>query len=308
MRVAGGYSGVDVDTSEDFSVAKAISQLLKEGTFVLPGTDTIELADGKKYSEVKRCEIGIRSADVDHNVNSAFALIKAAEELSNNLHFRFNGVDGTKVIVKNVLPTIVREMNQHGKFCATRIKGKAIAETESELITVVPVPTTVLVDSYSEINQCTYRPVYGGDGRYGQSFKGDGSILKSCKFYLSSRIYDHNYNWGYCHARLYAHTGVYGTSSLPIGSPLAISDSVAIASLPALPSFALFTFNFSNGIKLESNVPYCIMFTYIGGTSLNYPCVGLDTMAPTHSGNAMRPDKYYSREDACFYVYGEKAY
>lgn len=308
MIVSGGYTSVDVDSSEDFSAAKAISHLLKKGTFVLPGTDTIELADGKKYSELKRCELGIRSADIDHNVDSAFALIKAAEELSNNLHFRFNGIDGTKVVVKNILPTIVREMNEKGKFCATRIQGMSVAGTEPELITVVPVPTTVLVDSYSETNQNTYRAVYGGDGRYGQSFKGDGSILKSCKFYLSSLIYDHNHNWGTCHARLYAHTGVYGTSSMPTGDPLAISDSVAIASLPALPAFALFTFNFSDGIKLESNVPYCIMFTYIGGTSLNYPCVGLDNTAPTHSGNAMRPDKYYSNEDACFYVYGEKAY
>jgi hypothetical protein len=302
MIVSGGYTSVDVASDEEFSDAKTITHLLKEGTYVKPGTDTVELADGKKYSEVKRCELGIRSTDVDHNIDSVFALVKAAEELSSNLHFRFKGVDNTKLIVKNVLPTIMREMNQHGKYCATKILGQAVSDTEDNLIEVSQEPSIGIVDYYSELNCNTHMITYGADGFFGQSFMGDGSYLKSCQFYLSKR----GIPPGGCHALLYVHSGIFGVSSLPVGDPLATSNWVATSSLPTLPAFALISFNFPIPYKLESNTPYVIMFGYYAGNSGNYPCVGVDDIAPTHPGNAMRKSTPRPNIDTIFYVYGEK--
>ena len=75
-----------------------------------------------------------------------------------------------------------------------------------------------------------------GYAAIGQSFTGTGVELDSCQIWLRRAYYPS----GTCRLKLYAHSGTYGTSSLPTGSPLATSDSIVIDNLPT----TLYTQNF----------------------------------------------------------------
>lgn len=142
----------------------------------------------------------------------------------------------------------------------------------------------------------------------GQSFTNTNEIiLDSAKFSLRKS----GSPTGSMYAKLYAHSGVYGTSSVGTGTVLATSDAIDPSTLTT--SFALITFSFSgaNRILLSASTYYCIECYYDGGSSLNGLSIGLST--PTgHSGNAFDYQTYAapnwrssSSDDANFYVYGE---
>src|SRR5688500_6260723 len=116
-----------------------------------------------------------------------------------------------------------------------------------------------LVDSYSEINQNT-SDTTNSSFRYweGQSFTGDGSTLNNVQFF------QHKVNspTGNAVVYIYAHSGTFGTSSTPTGSPLAVSDNVDVSTFPS--SFGLITYNFSgaNKITLVNGTKYIALFYY----------------------------------------------
>ena len=170
----------------------------------------------------------------------------------------------------------------------------------------------IIIDSYSETNQNS-QSAYNGPGGVESSGGGQSftvlkkSKLTACKFYQ----FIYGSPTGNCYAKLYAHSGTYGTDGKPTGSALATSDAKDVATLSAYPTMALATYTFSgaNQIKLPAG-KYCITFEYTGGDSDNQPYLGFDTSSPSHSGNLI------SRSDAgvwtanagidcCFYVYGE---
>jgi hypothetical protein len=71
-----------------------------------------------------------------------------------------------------------------------------------------------------------------------QSFVGNGANLKYATFFAHKS----GNPTGNVYAKLYAHSGVYGTSSVPTGSPLATSDPIAANSLPTENYWTSFTF------------------------------------------------------------------
>jgi len=93
-NISGGYSLVEFDTDVNFSNAKEITDLLKEGTELIPKTLTEEFADGTNRSVIKQMEVKARSANVDDSAGSAYALLKAAELAGTLLNFRFIGKRG----------------------------------------------------------------------------------------------------------------------------------------------------------------------------------------------------------------------
>jgi hypothetical protein len=164
-----------------------------------------------------------------------------------------------------------------------------------------------IIDSYSEENQ-------DGSGiisnTVGQSFTNNsGSIqLDSCKFYLKKGGISGSPT-GNAVAKIYAHSGTYGTSSVPTGSALATSDNFDVSTLSG--SFGLATFNFSgsNRIQLNDSTYYCVLIEYTNGDEFDYVENGHDESSPSHSGN-----QFYGSEgdwtaqnavDVCFYVYGD---
>jgi len=176
----------------------------------------------------------------------------------------------------------------------------------------------IIIDSYSETNQDTdsyqrdYHPSNEDyDSARGQSFTCSLSNMRivEAKFYLKKQ----GSPAGNAHAVLYAHTGTYGTSSLPTGSPLATSDDFDVTTLTT--SYQLITFYFT-GVQryvMQNSTYYCI--TYENPATGNIDSnddviVGIDISSPAHSGNSYRYRNSawgVMASDACFYVYGESA-
>jgi hypothetical protein len=176
--------------------------------------------------------------------------------------------------------------------------------------------TDVIMDSYSESNQDDYDSIrvvhpsaIGYNSARFQSFTPSVTKkLTSCKFSLmkvGSPV-------GNLKADLYAHSGTYGSTSVPTGNALATSsNSVAMASLSA-SAYALFTFTFDGTYTLTYGTNYCIVVYAADATTLdtttNYILCGEDASSPGHGGNEGGYGSstwYYSSPsvDMCFYVY-----
>jgi len=164
-------------------------------------------------------------------------------------------------------------------------------------------------DSYSESNYsniCSI--VYSAYPERGQSFEGNGGTLNSVKFYIEKN----GSPTGNCYAKIYAHTGTFGTSSVPTGSVLATSDALDVSTLAT--SFALTTFTFSGDdkITLTDGTYYCVLLSYSGGDSSNRLFLAEDYSTPTHGGNNLYYKtsetawKYDADYDVCFYVYTDE--
>lgn len=163
---------------------------------------------------------------------------------------------------------------------------------------------TALMDSYSESNQKVYMVLGGGYSTIvGQSFTASAGILDYCKFYL---VRVGASLTGTAYAKVYSHSGVYGTSSLP-DTLLATSDGFDVSALTT--SLALYTFTFTGTNKISlSAAPYVLTLEFSGGDGSKFIGVGADSGTPTHSGNACSDYPSLSMtafpiNDICFYVY-----
>ncbi len=162
-----------------------------------------------------------------------------------------------------------------------------------------------IVDSYSENNYDSWATLGAVPPDFvsvGQSFTGDGGTLNSAKFYLNKD----GSPTGDIVAKVYAHTGTFGTSSRPTGSALAISNNVDVSTLTTSSQLITFNFTGANKITLENGTYYCVLVEYSNGDGGNHVHYGLDTESPTHGGNSfywVSGNWSYSNYDLLFYVY-----
>ena len=142
----------------------------------------------------------------------------------------------------------------------------------------------------------------GGQERMCQSFTGNGGTLEAVWFYLSST----GSPSGYMYCYIYAHSGTFGTSSIPTGAPLATSDALDSSTLSGEDQPAKFTFSGNEKIGLEDGTYYVAGIYYADG---NYDTDYFEVSADSdgeHAGNY----SYYldswtpvSAYDMCFRVY-----
>ena len=162
---------------------------------------------------------------------------------------------------------------------------------------------SAIIDSYSESNQNVDNVVHGGTGpvpAWGQSFTGNGLDLSACRFYLKKL----GSPTGNAVAKLYAHSGTYGTSSIPTGSALATSNNFDVSVLST--SFQLITLFFDTPYTLANGTKYVVTFEYSGGNSSNCCKIGYDNSSPSHGGNACYYTTSwtaYAAGDTCFYCH-----
>lgn len=160
-------------------------------------------------------------------------------------------------------------------------------------------PSNPISDSYDISNQnavlnCIF------SSKTGQSFTGNGGILNSAQFEIRKYMAP----TGSVYARIYAHSGVYGTSSIPTGSALATSDAFDISTLTT--TFQLISFNFSgaNKINLANGTNYVIAVEYPASGS--YGMTFGNDNTPTHAGNFVTNSGSWVADitrDMIFYVY-----
>jgi hypothetical protein len=135
--------------------------------------------------------------------------------------------------------------------------------------------------SYLTSNQDSTAPLGNGTiTGIGQSFTGTGGIIATAKFYLSKT----GSPTGNITAKLYAHSGTFGTSSIPTGSALATSNTISAESLTGSLVFTEFKFP-SAWATLTNATNYVITVEYSGGDGSNYVNVGYDGSSPSHGGN-----------------------
>lgn len=89
-------------------------------------------------------------------------------------------------------------------------------------------------------------------------------------------------------AKLYAHTGIYGSTGVGTGSPLATSNPVDAASLPVNPLLSFTAFEFPTPYFLDQENHYVILLEHTGGTSTNNIVAGHQLVNTLHRGNASR--------------------
>lgn len=162
-----------------------------------------------------------------------------------------------------------------------------------------------LLDSYAENNQNENQNLDDIFIKWGQSFTtpddGISYTLDSCKFYLKKVASA----TGTLYARLYSHSGTYGTSS--VGDALLATSTNTVDASTMSTTYSLITFNFDNTYSMVANTNYVIAVTS-DDHSADDTAVGYDSTSPTHGGNGM----YYalgawaaqSTRDQPFYVYG----
>lgn len=139
------------------------------------------------------------------------------------------------------------------------------------------------IDSYAEGNRDSGQAILDPGG-YGQSITGSGAAVDSAFFFLSSST---DALPGTLSAKIYAHSGTFGTSSVGTGAALAVSDSINASALSAVGQLVRFVFTGANRITLTAATNYMLSLEYAGGvahpTQVNVSC---DSTAPTHGGNA----------------------
>ena len=136
-----------------------------------------------------------------------------------------------------------------------------------------------------------------------QSFVGDGNVIHKGVFNLRK----YGAPTGNITAKIYAHSGTYGTSSIPTGAALATSTTVDITTLATTNALYNFYFTVANGITLTNGTNYTISLEYSGGDASNYLVVDHDESSPSHGGNlATLTGATWTEDsgkDAIFYVH-----
>jgi hypothetical protein len=138
----------------------------------------------------------------------------------------------------------------------------------------------------------TSEDVYAGSDDAAQAI-GNGTITAAGTSWTSSasagtltkvqfRLRTNGSPSGNAVAKLYAHTGTYGTDGTPTGSVLATSENVDVTSLTG--SYADTAFEFNDKYALSNSTYYFIVVEFTGDAS-NYIEMALDNTAPGHDGN-----------------------
>ncbi len=184
-----------------------------------------------------------------------------------------------------------------------RIKYSAHGKFIGGIPNATSTPMNETTAAYSEINQSGTTALNNTVFGAGQSFTGNGSTLQSVRFWLKRT----GSTVGLAYAKVYAHSGTFGTSSIPIGAALAVSAAFDTAA-NLTTSYAQFDLKFlgSNNITLTNGVNYVVVLEFAYGTGSITLDVGTDTTTPTDPGNLSTYNGSVwtatAGTDVCFYV------
>jgi len=129
-----------------------------------------------------------------------------------------------------------------------------------------------------------------GDGltftAYAQSFTGDGSNIGAAIVKIAAQ------SAGNCYLEIYAHSGVFGTSSVPTGAALATSDIIDGSLLLEAANYK-FTFTGAQQITLTAATNYCLVLRSAAASGVFLYA----NNAGAHGGNLSRTDGTWAALD-----------
>jgi len=151
----------------------------------------------------------------------------------------------------------------------------------------------------------TYAVVVGGENPWSQSFVPTQSVYLSR---VELKIGKTNSPSGNVYVKIYAHSGSYGSSSLPTGSPLATSTAINASTFSSTTTVTSFYFTGANQILLNAGTAYVFVLESAAGDASNYVKVEGDYITHSYGGNAGvyagSSWSALSTIDLCFYIYG----
>lgn len=145
---------------------------------------------------------------------------------------------------------------------------------------VILTSPTILIDSYEGDNSLDTNLYSGGKEGVAQSFTGKDAKITNCRFILQKV----GSPTGNAYAKLYSHSGTYGTSSIP-GSLLATSDALTVSGITTTLLAQTLSFSGAQQYVMSNGSHYVITIEYTGGNGTNYIVVYSNASSPTHSGN-----------------------
>jgi hypothetical protein len=285
---AGGNNSTDMD---------ATAPLTTGSTTIASGGGMIAVAVGASDSGAKTWANLTEDLDEDAGVfRLTTAKSTTAGTATRTCTGILNGEDGAMswlIFTANVSPTVELNTPTDASSTSDTTPDLVFTGTDAESDDIrynIQIDTSVnfdsqvaTCDSYDFTNNNTYGYLDITGAALGQSFTGDGGTLSSANM----SIFKVGSPTGNVVIKIYNHSGTYGTSSVPTGTPIATSDNVDASTLSTSSTGTSFNFSGSNKIILEDGVYYCLVITY-DGDSTNKVAVSFDSTSPTHDGN-----KYY---------------
>lgn len=152
---------------------------------------------------------------------------------------------------------------------------------------------------YPSINfNASYTMQSGGITAIAQSFIGVAGVLDTAYMRFSASVFSAS---GNVVLKIYAHSGTFGTSSVPTGSALATSDAINANTFPSGANDIEFTFSGAEKITLSSGAEYVLVAEYSGANILINQN---DNSSPTHGGNAASFNGSWSADSGRDLIFG----
>jgi hypothetical protein len=163
-----------------------------------------------------------------------------------------------------------------GRDSSPNTEGRAVFSVQPNQGGTVDGFSSTTIATYASSNQSGVTSLYGASTySAGQSFAGTGVQLSVVRLWLKKTGLPE----GFAYVKIYAHSGTLGTSSVPTGSYLAISEPVNVEKLTT--SYANVDFKINTAFTPTNAVNYVFAVEFTGGSVGNTLDVGTDTSAPT---------------------------
>lgn len=307
---AGGTCDADASFTEVFVLSDFAWMTNTGGT---THSMTINVEPSTEYSYYFSCR------DISANQNAMTGVSPYAPRLVNFTTGASGGGDSNAPVMSNPLPSgavypcgsnvtlQVDATDDSGTVSGCRYNATDVAYASMSGTFDAPggIPTSQVTDSY-DVSATLALEISGNAAHRTEAGKSFTATIAGTLDNIRFRLGKYGSPTGNVTVKVYAHSGTYGTSSIPTGDALATSDNVAASGIGTSNAFVAFTFSGANRISLEEGTYYVATVAYSGGDASNYIRIYRESTVLGHSGNDVRNDSgswgAYTTREAPFYV------
>ena len=306
----GGTCDADASFTEVFVLADFAWMTNTGGT---THSMTINVEPSTEYSYYFSCR------DISANQNAMTGVSPYTPRLVNFTTGSDGGGDSNAPVMSNPLPSgsvypcgsnvtlQVDATDDSGTVSGCRYNATDVAYASMSGTFDAPggIPTSQVTDSY-DVSATLALEISGNAAHRTEAGKSFTATIAGTLDNIRFRLGKYGSPTGNVTVKVYAHTGTYGTSSVPTGDALATSDNVDVSGLTTSNPFVTFTFSGANRISLTEGTYYVATVAYGGGDASNYVRIYRESTTLGHSGNDVRNDSgswaAYTTREAPFYV------